>query len=716
MSPHILPVTSAHGDGFAPLPFCRLVSCLGTSLAELQADFARRGFSVRPDQSIHDPDSILFMSQVVGAGSWVLTLLQHGLSCDWAAGSPPPYMEPNNRSALDNLDSLRSTVSTWEQAGFVTRLGQPAWCCNPMTVAVQFNPVTGVTKFRPCIDLSRHVNRYIAASSVQLDHLSISQELILPGDFMTSLDLENQFFHVRLAPAMRKYLGFAVLATDGSMQYFQYQVMAYGVKPAVTVVTRLLRPIKAYMHTLGIRFSIYVDDGRVAASSAQLCSEQTNFLLLVLQLAGWKIQWKKTVLTPSTSLLHLGFITDSVAMRYFITPEKWNGVRLSLSALLDAAAAGRSAPAKEVAAVLGRLNSLHRSHGSVVRVLSRALQHQLGLVVAQEGWSGSFRLSSASKSELELLLRWLPSFHGRAIPTAQAASHILSLRQVAAAQAAVTAAEAVCEADDNYRRSYVLHADGTLAISADFILDVQAASGCLTELLGLSRFLDSDGAALAAAGTRFLFWPTSLEASAKFVTSGSRNPAVQRVVFTIKRRESLTCLTVIPVWSPRSTSRLSLLSSKTSFSRNTDEWSVDRPHLAAVFKALGFFPRVDCFAIPANSISTAFFSAGPQLGAAGVDFFAQEPTARASLFLCPPVSLVARALDKFLSFPESTAVLLFPRWPAAVFWPVLFPGGSPHQAAVRVHYFTPSFFSVLPIPSLFTSGARIPMVAFLLKS
>ncbi len=94
-----------------------------------------------------------------------------------------------------------------------------------------------------------------------------------------------------------------------------------------------------------------------------------------------------------------------------------------------------------------------------MKVLSRALQHQLGLLVAQEGWSGSLRLSSASRSELELLLKWLPSFHGRAIPTAQAASHILSLRQVAAAQAAVTAAETACEAGDSYRHSYVLHAD-----------------------------------------------------------------------------------------------------------------------------------------------------------------------------------------------------------------------------------------------------------------
>ncbi len=207
---------------------------------------------------------------------------------------------------------------------------------------------------------------------------------------------------------------------------------------------------------------------------------------------------------------------------------------------------GRPAAAKEVATVLGKLNSLHRSHGSVVRVLSGSLQHQLGLAVDQAGWSGSFCLSLAAKAELELLLRWLPSFHGRTIPTAQVVSHILPLRQVAAAKAAVMAAEAACEVDDSHHCSYVLHANGSLAITADFILDVQAAGGCLTELLGLSKLLDSEGGALAAARTRFLFWLTSLPASGKFVVSGSRNPAVQRVVFTIKRQESFTGLTGHP--------------------------------------------------------------------------------------------------------------------------------------------------------------------------
>ena len=63
-----------------------------------------------------------------------------------------------------------------------------------MTVAVQHNLITNVTKYRPCIDLSRHVNKFIKDFPVKLDDLTVVEELVSPGDFMTALDLENQFF------------------------------------------------------------------------------------------------------------------------------------------------------------------------------------------------------------------------------------------------------------------------------------------------------------------------------------------------------------------------------------------------------------------------------------------------------------------------------------------------------------------------------------------
>jgi hypothetical protein len=87
---------------------------------------------------------------------------------------------------------------------------------------------------------------------------------------------------------------------------------------------------------------------------------------------------------------------------------------------------------------------------------------------------------------------------------------------------------------------------------------------------------------------------------------------------------------------------------------------MDRSHLAVVFQSLGFFSDTDCFATPTNLILPTFFSGCPQLGAAGIDFFTQSPLPGASFFLCPQVSLVAYALGKFLTFPQSTAIILFP--------------------------------------------------------
>ena len=87
----------------------------------------------------------------------------------------------------------------------------------------------------------------------------------------SAFDLENQFFQVRLASETRKYFGFSVPQESGEPVFYQFTVMAYGCKPAVTIVTRLLQPIKAYLHQLGIKISVYVDDGRIAASTFSMC-------------------------------------------------------------------------------------------------------------------------------------------------------------------------------------------------------------------------------------------------------------------------------------------------------------------------------------------------------------------------------------------------------------------------------------------------------------
>ena len=58
-----------------------------------------------------------------------------------------------------------------------------------------------------------------------------------------------------------------------------------------------------------------MDDGRLCASTATAYDLHMTFVLDILRRVGWRIQWKKTVLVPTTPLLHLGFVVDSVLMQ-----------------------------------------------------------------------------------------------------------------------------------------------------------------------------------------------------------------------------------------------------------------------------------------------------------------------------------------------------------------------------------------------------------------
>jgi hypothetical protein len=76
---------------------------------------------------------------------------------------------------------------------------------------------------------------------------------------------------------MTQYIGFMIPDPGGTPHYYTFQVMAYGCNPAVTIVTRLLRPIKAFLYRFDIKFTIYIDDGRFSVSSPDLCSEYMHF-------------------------------------------------------------------------------------------------------------------------------------------------------------------------------------------------------------------------------------------------------------------------------------------------------------------------------------------------------------------------------------------------------------------------------------------------------
>ena len=123
-------------------------------------------------------------------------------------------------------------------------------------------------------------------------------------------------------------------------------------------------------------------------------------------------------------MLHLGFVTDSVQMRYFLPVEKEKVVVEQLQKIIRQASDGQRVASLELAKLLGKLNSMRRSHGQVLCVLSRTCQHLLGVKVNSDGWHSEVQLTYEAVRELKMLEDRLESLNGQHIFTAEAKSKI----------------------------------------------------------------------------------------------------------------------------------------------------------------------------------------------------------------------------------------------------------------------------------------------------
>ena len=186
---------------------------------------------------------------------------------------------------------------------------------------VQSNPVTGEIKFRPVIDMSRHVNRYMVVPHTRLQDLSFSEVCVTPNIFQTALDLQQMFHHVKLHESMYEYFGFE-LQFDGKPQYYVFTILQFGNAYADYCVTRLLKPMCNYMHSLSVLFSIYIDDVRIMHENSDFCTLHTEFCVQVLTFAGWRVNVEKLTIVPTQQLLYLGMYSDSVNMMYFFPVKK----------------------------------------------------------------------------------------------------------------------------------------------------------------------------------------------------------------------------------------------------------------------------------------------------------------------------------------------------------------------------------------------------------
>ena len=262
---------------------------------------------------------------------------------------------------------------SWEEGNFVTRVTEKPRCVSPLSVITQPDFKKDKVKKRPCLDLSRHLNHYIINTPTSISHLSAVEDMLIEGDYSTLYDLENMYFQVKIAPEQRQFLGCQIEdPSTGKSHYFVFNVLIYGLKHAVAVVTKLTKPIVDKINSLQIRNSILIDDGRILSKTVEEGKKNHAKVLEILQNAGWRIQWTKTDGNPSQVVMYQGLVNCTTPLSYFLPYYKKQRILNQIDAMCEASTTGVPVPAMTLASVLGSINAGYKALGPLSRILIRS--------------------------------------------------------------------------------------------------------------------------------------------------------------------------------------------------------------------------------------------------------------------------------------------------------------------------------------------------------
>ena len=664
--------------------------------------------------SIHSEESIAFMERL-HPSDYVLSIMKNGLQFDLSE-TPPPYFEPNNKSCLDNLSVAQIQVEKWLKLGIVYRVKSRPYVCSPLTVSSKTDYLTGEVKLRPCLDLSRHVNKYLTPPPLKLEDLEVAEKFLEPGCWQTSWDLKSAYLHINVAPAYHKYLGFSLPDTSGQQCYYQFAVMIFGWSPAVFVMTSLTAPLISHLHMRGIKATIYIDDGRIIADDEKTARSHLLYALSVFEQAGWNVQRQKTNMDPVQRLHFLGYWCDTVLFQYSIADFKLQHIKKLLRQVIEA----DRCTLRELATIAGKLMSAVKAFGPVVPVMLRSTFYFISVIVDSIGTDGAYEasvvLSSRIRCDLKFLHDSLAYYNGYPIfpnKIGFCLNSAIEQGDITAANLALQNSEDlwVSDSSDIKAVAYNLSRPGSEISVHSFSVTEAQLSSSAREFLAVFHAIKKMEDKFLSSHLSTLYWVTDSQVLAIWLEKGSKVLAIQNKLSELFCLLHKLKLRIIPVWKPRSNKLIVAVDEVSKF-RDTDDWGVSRRsfrNLEFIFKTKF---TLDVFANGTNWKVGKFFTKVATLGSSGINAFMQD-WSQDICFVCPPVNLMIDTYRYIASVP-CKGVLLFPHWRRNPFWPVLTMDGIHLQPEfVKPYHFYPDIVTGRDHSehSSFVHGTKKKMIA-----
>ena len=179
--------------------------------------------------------------------------------------------------------------------------------------------------FRIILDLS-DLNETIKYHHFKMDSFSSALNLVTPGAYMASLDIQDSYFHIKMSESSTKFLKFAY-----QDKLYKFLVLPQGLTSAPRIFTKLMKiPFSFLRKEFGFLSSPYIDDVFLCGIDYIEAKKNVFYTADVLQSLGFSINIPKSAPEPAQEREHVGYIINSVTMKVTMNNSKVQDI-ISLS-------------------------------------------------------------------------------------------------------------------------------------------------------------------------------------------------------------------------------------------------------------------------------------------------------------------------------------------------------------------------------------------------
>ena len=254
----------------------------------------------------------------------------------WVRGAPLNFLTPPVQSRLpheiifDHQEAtlVKAELNKFLDQGIVDKSSlHPGDFCSNLFARPKKTPGA----IRLILSLKK-LNKFVKYVHFKMETLQTVLLLLKPGAYMTSIDLSQSFYHVKVRDQDQKFLKFLCLGDTWVMKS-----LPMGYRDAPRVFTRLMKvPMYYLRHNLGVLCSHFIDDVITLSDTKPQAVVDTAYTGNTLSFCGFHINLPKSVTDPCQLMDHLGFNINSVSMTLHLLLAKAEKIVKLAKALLSA--------------------------------------------------------------------------------------------------------------------------------------------------------------------------------------------------------------------------------------------------------------------------------------------------------------------------------------------------------------------------------------------